>query len=1129
MREYYQAQIGHTFGSDVEAEQDYLENGWRLGILPNPFVEPAARHSLADAEQLRSAVAGLLAGKAPDARWIRPSDRIDLSTLVQDEPEILRHLAGPGGHVLANPKAKALRAVSVQLGPSRSEPAPSRTRGSTEPPTLAPRSAVVSWPEYRAKLDEQTDLVRATLDAGMFDLEYYQQQTGTTFLSTEAALADYVESGEAAGWAPHPRFEPEWFAAMTDSELDDPDHVESTLTCRLLEFVARGQWELGSPHAEPQLDADSAVADAVRRQAQSFAADNVACSRGPAPLERHVVVEASSDIATSTPVLVLVDGRSLRYASVLEPFATLVAQDHQAWTCHIVMPDEINPSVVEIAESMVTLDDRIELVTYDSETPIGSVMEQLRTASPAEVVAFWDPSQYWKPVFLATAVAALDRHPEASITVSPTQGRHAWLTKDDPLWLSSAPMAPGLVLRSGLSDGGELISTDLDGAVEWDIVTRLAGTHTVAILPPRLLRIDGKKPVETRRSRRRWANEIRARRLLQLDPERPVVQGRVSMLMPTFQDWWMTERAVRAVLDHSGDHDVEVVVLDNGSRRSVSAILTAAFAGEDRVVIQRAPLNCDFALGTNLALATSTGEFVVFLNNDTTVTPGWLTPLVEAVEAGASAAQPLLLYPDGTIQTAGTVFLGAVTPPTHLLAAFPAEDADASIAAHPFSAVTAACMLMRASDAAELGGFDSRYVNGMEDVDLCLRLGDLTGRPLRVVPAARVVHHESQSPGRFQRSLYNRKLFVDRWNARLPQLDDRAVLAGAPVEISGLTSHPAAQPHHVRTAELRYSRRARTVQDGPAAGLPCLRWAIKIAAPNTLAGDAWGDTFFAADLAAALRGLGQEVVVDRGDTFIRPKSDHLDDVNLALRGLRRFQPQPGATNLLWVISHPDKVLPDELRSGWDRVYSAGPSWASTMTQAHGVEVLPLLQATNAHRFTPDGDRLQSDTLFVGRTRKIFRPVVRDAIAAGADLSVYGDDGWEDLIDARFIKGSLMSNELLPAAYRGARIVLNDHWDDMAAHGFLSNRLFDAAAAGALVATDTAVGIGEVFGPTVRTFADAASLKRLLDPDESGWPDRETRLAEAHRIRKEHSFDVRARTLLADVLLARGIDPAALLQ
>jgi hypothetical protein len=303
-------------------------------------------------------------------------------------------------------------------------------------------------------------------------------------------------------------------------------------------------------------------------------------------------------------------------------------------------------------------------------------------------------------------------------------------------------------------------------------------------------------------------------------------------------------------------------------------------------------------------------------------------------------------------------------------------------------------------------------------------------------------------------------------------------------------------------------------------GRPRLTWAIRVSAPAGPSGDVWGDVFFADDLAAALRGLGQEVFVDRLDERIRPVPRRRDDVVLELTGLRRPQPEPGAVNVVWVISHPDDVTREEL-SGFDLRYAASGSWAAETSRSLGMPVRPLLQATAPRRFTPrpSGDELPSDVLFVGTTRNVFRPMVRDALAVGADLTVYGH-GWEAYIDPSLVAAAHLPNARLPDAYRGARVVLNDHWQDMADRGFLSNRLFDAVASGTRVVSDPVAAADVDFGGAVRVAASAEELADLLDPGAPGWPDRATMLAVAERVARDHSFERRAETLLSDVLAVR---------
>jgi O-antigen biosynthesis protein len=105
-------------------------------------------------------------------------------------------------------------------------------------------------------------------------------------------------------------------------------------------------------------------------------------------------------------------------------------------------------------------------------------------------------------------------------------------------------------------------------------------------------------------------------------------------------------------------------------------------------------------------------------------------------------------------------------------------------------------------------------------------------------------------------------------------------------------------------------------------------------------------------------------------------------------------------------------------------------------------------------------------------------------------------------------------------YRSAGVVLNDHWPDMAHNGFLSNRLFDAVAAGARVVSDDAVGIKEVFGESVAVYQTPSELAELCSgANRDAWGSQDEISKRANQIGIEHSFDQRAKVLVQAALSA----------
>jgi GT2 family glycosyltransferase len=220
-------------------------------------------------------------------------------------------------------------------------------------------------------------------------------------------------------------------------------------------------------------------------------------------------------------------------------------------------------------------------------------------------------------------------------------------------------------------------------------------------------------------------------------------------------------------LETLGQGDFEVIVVDDASTDD-TALLLASYG--DAVKVVPHSVNQGFATSCNHGAAVASGEFLVFLNNDTISKPGWLDALVSYANAHpeASVIGSKLLYPDNTIQHAGVVICQDRYP-RHIYTGFPA-DHPAVNKSRCFQAVTAACMLVRRSAFGRVGGFDPSFRNGFEDVDFCLRLCE-AGDEIHYCAESVLQHLESVSPGRFKHAGSNVALYRERWSTRV-QPDD---------------------------------------------------------------------------------------------------------------------------------------------------------------------------------------------------------------------------------------------------------------------------------------------------------------------------------------------------------------------
>ena len=198
------------------------------------------------------------------------------------------------------------------------------------------------------------------------------------------------------------------------------------------------------------------------------------------------------------------------------------------------------------------------------------------------------------------------------------------------------------------------------------------------------------------------------------------------------------------------------------------------------------------------------------------------------------------------------------------------------------------------------------------------------------------------------------------------------------------------------------------------------------------------------------------------------------------------------------------------------MFAASTEWAKRVSKKTGIDVQALLQATNPEKFNPNQGSPDSgdEILFIGNTRNQFRRIIKDCLDEKLKPSIYGKD-WARFVPEGLIKGEFVPNDQIAAKYRSAGVVLNDHWDDMARQGFLSNRLFDAVAAGARVGSDDAVGINDVFGEAVAVYQTPKRLAELCSPGSRDlWGTQEEITTRASAIGEKHSFDERAKFLIA---------------
>jgi O-antigen biosynthesis protein len=288
----------------------------------------------------------------------------------------------------------------------------------------------------------------------------------------------------------------------------------------------------------------------------------------------------------------------------------------------------------------------------------------------------------------------------------------------------------------------------------------------------------------------------------------------------------------------------------------------------------------------------------------------------------------------------------------------------------------------------------------------------------------------------------------------------------------------ASRYRDVVLARHTYSHRAARLRELLIEHEQRLTFCLKIGAPDREAAPRWGDLHFAESVAAELRRRGHRALIQTLDEW-EDEAGLRYDVVLHLKGLSRFHPKPGQFNVLWSISHPAELTGEEC-DGYDLVAVASPSFASELRRRTTTRVVVLEQAADTWVMYPDPDeRLAHELVYVANSRNVLRPIARDLLATERDLAIWGSN-WDGLIDTSRVVAEHIPNSQLRHVYSSADIVLNDHWEDMREHGYISNRVYDALACGALVLSDDVPGLTERFGDAVVVYRSARELHDLVD-------------------------------------------------
>jgi GT2 family glycosyltransferase/glycosyltransferase involved in cell wall biosynthesis len=243
----------------------------------------------------------------------------------------------------------------------------------------------------------------------------------------------------------------------------------------------------------------------------------------------------------------------------------------------------------------------------------------------------------------------------------------------------------------------------------------------------------------------------------------------VSIIIPVFNQSEYTHACLSSLQAAQEQPRFEVIVVDDCSTDSTPKVM-AQIRG---VVYLRNDSNSGFIASCNTGAKTARGKYLVFLNNDTLVKPGWLTALLDTFkeERRAGIVGSKLLYPDGRLQEAGGIIWQDASGWNYGKFDDPGKPEYNYL--RDVDYCSAAALMVPKALFESAGGFDSRYAPGYyEDTDLAFKVRQVGYRVL-YQPLSEVIHHEGAtggtdiSTGAKKHQEINRSTFAEVWSDEL--------------------------------------------------------------------------------------------------------------------------------------------------------------------------------------------------------------------------------------------------------------------------------------------------------------------------------------------------------------------------
>jgi len=516
------------------------------------------------------------------------------------------------------------------------------------------------------------------------------------------------------------------------------------------------------------------------------------------------VVAGSTDHPITISILVPVYNPPIEFLD--ECLNSVIRQQARNWELVVANDGSTKPEVREFLDGFAALhaaDSRLRIL-HKENGGISSAINHALASATGEYVAILDHDDALDPrcIEIFSARLAEGGEPDAIYSdedkVNP-RGEHFELyCKPDyspELLLTQMYLCHFTIFKRSLVNEVGGLRSSMDGAQDFDLALRLMPKlndvrhiplplyHWRAWAESTAMTIEAKPWAQQAAARAQQEHldrtfgggSVEPSRVRGLNEVHPRITGDhlVSVIIPTIGtpnesgNRRFVDDCVASLIAHESRTPLQIIIVTTG----VIDPVDVAEMGEHTIIhIVYDTEAFNFAEAINLGRTAATGDYLLLLNDDTTVAePDPVTRMLEIgqiPEVGVTGG--LLTYPDGKVQHVGIVMLPS--GPTHAWIGKPGKEYGyfgSILTPRNYSAVTAAAMLVRTSVFDGLDGFDTAFARDFNDIDFCLR-AQAAGSRVAWTPYAHLTHHEGASIVRKRADPAEQALFEERWAGAVP-------------------------------------------------------------------------------------------------------------------------------------------------------------------------------------------------------------------------------------------------------------------------------------------------------------------------------------------------------------------------